>query len=311
MPSIERISRRLKINDLQTFLAVVETGSMGKAARALRTSQSAVSRKIADLEHAFGVQLFDRNQSGIELTSYGRELMRCGMVMFDDLRQGIRNLEYLRDPTVGEIRVGTSEPLSTGIVAAAVERLSRGHPKIVLHITIDNANALHRELEERRVDVIVCRTLQRDSDHFNAEPLFDETYVVAAGARNRWVHRRRIAMADLVDEPWTLAPMNSLPGAVAAEAFAANRLRVPDATVFSHSVHLRNRLLDSGRFLTLFPGAMLQFPSRRTAFRILDVKFAVPSWTVAAITLRNRTLSPVVQMFVACAREVAKQKNLL
>jgi DNA-binding transcriptional LysR family regulator len=130
MPSIDRIGRRLKLNDLHVFLAVVQAGSMGKAAERLNTSQSAVSRTIADLEHVFGVRLLDRSRSGIEPTKYGSELMKCGTAVFDDLRQGVRNIEFLTDPTVGEVRIGTTEPLSVGIVAATIDRLSRRHPRM-------------------------------------------------------------------------------------------------------------------------------------------------------------------------------------
>jgi DNA-binding transcriptional LysR family regulator len=286
MPSIDRIGRRLRLNDLHVFLAVVQAGSMGKAAERLSTSQSAVSRTIADLEHAFGVRLLDRSPSGVEPTRYGGELMKCGTTVFDELRQGIKNIEFLTDPTVGEVRIGTTEPLSIGIVAITIERLSRQHPGIAFHVTVSDAHAQHRALEERQIDVVVCRTLSEPpADHLEARSLFEDTFVVAAGAQNRWAQRRKIAV------------------------FAASGLPVPRTTVFSHSVHLRNRLLEAGRHLTLFPHAMVQFDSKQIAFRVLPVEIPTPSWRVAAITLKNRTPSPVAQIFIDCASDVAKQRS--
>jgi DNA-binding transcriptional LysR family regulator len=306
LPSIDRIGRRLKLNDLHVFLTVVQAGSMGKAAERLHTSQSAVSRTIADLEHAFGVRLLDRSRSGIEPTTYGSELLKCGTAVFDDLHQGIKNIKYLTDPTVGEVRIGTTEPMSVGIVAATIEQLSRRHPRIVFHVTLGDTVTQHRELEERRIDVVVARTLSGSpGDHLSAEILFDDAFVVAARARNPWVQRSKISLAELIDEPWMLPPASSLIGAVAADVFAASGLPIPSATVFSHSVHLRNRLLETGRFLTLFPDAMRRFASKRTPFRVLPVKVPVPAWPVAAITLKNRTLSPVAQLFIDCARDLA------
>ena len=58
---IERIERRVKLHDLRVLIAVVQAGSMGKAAQRLATSQPAISRSIADLEHALGVRLVDRS----------------------------------------------------------------------------------------------------------------------------------------------------------------------------------------------------------------------------------------------------------
>jgi DNA-binding transcriptional LysR family regulator len=310
MPSIDRIGRRLRLNDLHVFLAVVQAGSMGKAAERLSTSQSAVSRTIADLEHAFGVRLLDRSPSGVEPTRYGGELMKCGTTVFDELRQGIKNIEFLTDPTVGEVRIGTTEPLSIGIVAITIERLSRQHPGIAFHVTVSDAHAQHRALEERQIDVVVCRTLSEPpADHLEARSLFEDTFVVAAGAQNRWAQRRKISLSELIDEPWMLPPADSLIGSVAAAVFAASGLPVPRTTVFSHSVHLRNRLLEAGRHLTLFPHAMVQFDSKQIAFRVLPVEIPTPSWRVAAITLKNRTPSPVAQIFIDCASDVAKQRS--
>src|SRR5262245_47360700 len=97
----DRIGRRLKLHDLHVLMAVAHAGSMGKAAQSLNTTQPAVSRSIADLEHALGVRLFDRNRRGVKPTKFGRALLDCGSAVFDDLRQGIKNIEFLADPTVG------------------------------------------------------------------------------------------------------------------------------------------------------------------------------------------------------------------
>jgi DNA-binding transcriptional LysR family regulator len=312
MPSIDRIGRRLKLNDLHVFLAVVQAGSMGKAAEHLSTSQSAVSRTIADLEHALGVRLLDRSHSGVEPTRYGSELMKCGTTVFDELRQGVKNIEFLSDPTVGEVRIGTTEPLSVGIVAITIERLSRQYPGIAFHVTVSDANTQHRALEERRIDVAVCRTLSDPpANDLDVKFLFGDTYVVAAGVRNQWAQRRKISLSELLDEPWMLPPFDSVIGAVAADVFEANGLPMPRTIVLSHSVHLRNRLLEAGRHLTLFPHAMVRFDSKRTTFKVLPVEIAAPSWQVAAITLKNRTPDPVTRIFVDCASDVAKRRTPL
>ena len=82
----DRIGRRIKLQDLNTLMAVVQAGSMGKAARSLNTSQPNVSKSIADLEQTLGVCLLDRHRQGVEPTKYGRALLDCGMTVFDELR---------------------------------------------------------------------------------------------------------------------------------------------------------------------------------------------------------------------------------
>ena len=117
----ERIERRLKLHDLRVLMSVVEGGSMSKAAERLATSQPAVSRAIADLEYSLGVRLLDRSPQGIEPTPYGRALIKRVAAVFDELRLGVKDLEFLADPTAGEVRVAAPIALSTGYVAAAID----------------------------------------------------------------------------------------------------------------------------------------------------------------------------------------------
>src|SRR5215468_9890938 len=100
----DRIGRRLKLRDLHILLAVAKSGSMGKAAADLAISQPSVSKAIADVEHTIGLRLFDRGPRGIEPTIYGRALVNCGTAVFDELRQGVKQLEFSVDPTDGELR---------------------------------------------------------------------------------------------------------------------------------------------------------------------------------------------------------------
>src|ERR1700730_10179877 len=101
-----RIGRRLRLRDLHIFFAVADCGSMAKAGTRLRVTQPAISKAIGDLEAAVGVRLVDRSPRGVEPTAYGYALLKCGVAVFDELRQGIRSIEALADPTAGEVRIG-------------------------------------------------------------------------------------------------------------------------------------------------------------------------------------------------------------
>src|SRR5262244_3236348 len=102
----DRIGRRIRLRDLHILLAVAEWGSMAKAATRLAISHPVVSKTITDLEHTLGVRLFDRNSQGVELTTYGKALLKCGVIVFDEMRQGLKQLEFLTAPDSGELRIG-------------------------------------------------------------------------------------------------------------------------------------------------------------------------------------------------------------
>src|ERR1044071_1460009 len=201
----DRIGRRLRLHDLHVLLTVVQAGSMNRAATTLNTGQSAISRSISDLEHAIGFRLLDRTPHGVEPTEYGRALLVGSAAMFDDLRQAVKKIEFLADPTVGEVRLGTILPLATSFVHAVIDRLSQRYPRIVCHCTIGQQAALHRELMERDLDLLIAWKRTPDSnERSNFELLYDDSYVVVAGTQSQWARRRRIELSELVGETWTL-----------------------------------------------------------------------------------------------------------
>src|SRR3954453_10027132 len=120
-----QIGRRLRFRDLHVLFTVVQNGSMAKAAAQLGVSQPSVSEVMADLEHTLGVRLLDRSPQGIEPTIYAHALLKRSRIAFDELKQGIRDIEFLADPTVGELRIGCPESISSSILPAIVERLSK------------------------------------------------------------------------------------------------------------------------------------------------------------------------------------------
>ncbi len=280
---------------------------MGKAAERLNTVQPSISRSIAELEHALGVRLLDRQRQGVEPTEYGRALLNCGVAVFDELRQGVKNIEFLADPAAGEVRIGNSLTSAANFVVAVVDQLSRRYPRIVFHLVPAGADTLHRELSERNIDLVMTRRGGPfTDDQFGYEILYDDPYVVLTGAQNPWARRRRIELAELVNEPWALPTPDSVLGLVAVEAFRACGLDYPRATVFADFATERMSLLTTGRFLTISPASTLKFPSRRPELKVLPVELSIPRMPVGIVTVKNRTLNPVAKLFIECAREVAK-----
>lgn len=303
----DRTGSRMKLQDLHVLMTVVQSGSMGKAAQRLNTTQPNISRSIAELEHTLGVRLLNRHRQGVEPTQYGRALLDCGVAVFDNLRHGIKKIEFLADPAAGEVRIGSTALLAASFVSAIVDRLSRCYPRIVFHLVTGYMETLHWELTERNVDLLILRSSGLMTDErLDFEFLFDDSYVVAAGAQNQLVRRRRIEIAELANELWVLPPRESVIGSIAMQAFRASGLDYPRATVITDSPHMRISLLATGRFVTIFPASALRFLTNRSEVKVLPVELPMASRPNGIVTLKNRALSPVAQLFIDCARDVAK-----
>jgi DNA-binding transcriptional LysR family regulator len=304
--SSDRIGRRVKLQDLHILTAVVQAGSMSKAATLLNTTQSTISRSIADLEETVGVRLLDRSAQGVEPNQYGRALLMRSVAAFDEIKQGVQDIQHLSDPSAGELRIGCSPAMSEGIVQAVIERLSKQYPRVAFYVTIAGISALLDALRTRRIELGFGRMSgSAPDDDMKQEELFEDPLVVVAGQDNPWARRRKLALAELVNEPWTWAPAAAVDTRV-TEAFRASGVEPPRAAVYAEPINMRIRLAAAGSFLAVVPAYIMRFPARHLSLKVLPVELPTTHGKSGIVTLKNRTLSPLAQLFIDCARALAR-----
>jgi len=301
-----RIGRRLKPRDLHIFIVVAEQRNMARAAEQLAISRPVVSKAISDLEHLLGVRLLDRTANGVEPTIFGEALLRRGLSVFDELRKGIEEIDFLSDPKSGELRIGCTEPIVAGLAAAAIAKHSRVYPNVRFTIQVGNREALLRFLHERRCELIIVRRGLDEAD-IEAIDLFQERLLVVTGRTNTWAGKRRVSLDDLVNEKWIQAPAEIEPGAPTYEAFKAIGQLVPQVTMLSQSHSLRLALLETGRFLTMMPASTLMFGPKIPFIKVLPIKIRPWREPTAILTLKGRLLSPVASHFVAGVTALCKK----
>jgi DNA-binding transcriptional LysR family regulator len=305
-----QIGRRLRLRDLHVFFMVAEHGSMAKAAAQLGVSQPAVSEVIADLEHALGVRLLDRSRQGVEPTMFGKAVLKRSAAVFDELKQTVKDIESLADPTTGEIRISCPVAIASTVIPSVIERFAEKYPRVAVHFDEVASVASARnfpELRERKHDLILTRirSLQVDealADDLKTEVLFDDQMVIAAGAASKWASRRKIDLAELVDEPWIMQGTHTWNHQRLTEAFQARGLDMPKTSLITTSMPIITHFLAKGQCIAAIPRSVV----RLNSLRILPVDLPVRPWPVAIVTLKNRTQSPVVERFIECAREVAQ-----
>jgi DNA-binding transcriptional LysR family regulator len=303
----DRVGRRVKLRDLHIALAVAEAGSMTRAAEKLAVSYPVVSKTISELEHTLGVKLFDRSVSGVEPTHYGRALLKSGVAVFDEMRKGLQQIEFIKQPDAGELRIGSSIVTDAGLLPAIIERFSRDFPRAVINVLPENiAIQQYDNLRDRKVELVFGRlpTTMTEPD-LVAEPLFDEPNVVVAGSESRWAKRRNLTLADLIGDPWVLAQPGSLARSLHDEVFRKSGLEPPSAAVLTVSLHLYMRLIETGRWLGLVPSSVMRFGGNRMRLKVLPVKTLSPPAPVGFVTVKDRMLTPLAERFIDCTRKIA------
>jgi DNA-binding transcriptional LysR family regulator len=270
----DRIGRRVKLRDLHIALAVAEAGSMTRAAEKLAVSYPVVSKTISELERTLGVKLFDRSISGVEPTHYGRALLKSAVAVFDEMRKGLQEIEFIKRPDAGELVIGSSIVTDAGLLPAIIERFSQEFPRAVVNVLPENiAIQQYDNLRDRKVELVLGRLpITMTEPDLIAEPLFDEPNVVVAGAESRWAKRRNLTLADLTGDPWVLAQPGSLARSLHDEVFRKSGLEPPSATVVTVSLHLYMRLIETGCWLGLVPASVMRFGGNECTSRFYRSK---------------------------------------
>jgi DNA-binding transcriptional LysR family regulator len=303
----DRIGRRVKLSDLHILLAVAECGSMAKAADQLAVSHPVVSRSISELEHVLGVRLLERNPRGIQLTEYGLAMLSRSHAAFGELRQAIKDIEFLADPSAGEVRIGGTPPLVASFVSTIIERLHRRYPRMTFHVVTGGAIPLLRDLDEHKLDLLILRRIGAfPEDIVDFETLYDNPYFVAAGAKNPWARRHHVEFADIAGEMWILPPAGTQFGSFARAIFNEKGLPCPRASVVARTIEMTTNLLGTSRYLAIYPESVFTFPAKHPFIRKLPVELPIASGPIGILTSKNRVLSPAAQRFIDCARSIAK-----
>ncbi|HKJ20411.1 MAG TPA: LysR family transcriptional regulator, partial [Woeseiaceae bacterium] len=165
-----------KFEDLQAFVAVVETGSFTAAADRLDTAKSAVSRRVSALEERLGVQLLRRTTRVLNLTDTGQSFYEHSSRILADLDEAEAAVQQEHGELRGTLRVAL--PLSFGVrhMCKPIAAFCKRHPRLKFDLDMNDRRI---DLVEEGIDVAVRIAHLKDSSLI-ARKLFDSRFVVAA-----------------------------------------------------------------------------------------------------------------------------------
>ncbi len=149
--------------ELEALVAAVDMGSFKGAARALNTSQSAVSRLIQEFEAGFAHPLFDRTQRTAKLTVEGQEVLRVARAA---LRQRATLAERFAQPGIIEsmLRLGVTELAASTWLPRFVSQLRTRYPRLNLEVDVDSSPQLHSRVRNGKLDIALVVDSIRTQD---------------------------------------------------------------------------------------------------------------------------------------------------
>lgn len=182
------------------FLLVAEAGSVRAAARQTNTAASAISRQIALLEEALGIQLFDRSGRTMRLSPAGEELLHGLTASSLVHEQTLEQLNALRGLKSGRIRIATVESISVSILPTMLQHFTNAHPGLQIHITVAGSEAVTELVRDHRADVGMTFN-PSTLDGLDVVDEIDLQLGAVVAARHPLAKRDAVSLRDCLEHP--------------------------------------------------------------------------------------------------------------
>src|SRR5436309_348913 len=225
----------LTLHRLELFLAVLDTGAVGRAAQARRVSQPAVSEHLRGLEAFFGVQLFERAGRGVRPTAAARlvePFVRQALGLVTSAEQAAIQLRGLR---AGAVAVAASTTPGTYLLPEVLGRFHEAHPQITLTLRIGDTREVEQWVAAGAVELGVIGAAPVRPG-LSSEPWVKDELVAIVARRNKLARRRTLRADALMGEPYISREEGSSTRAVAERSLAELGVTV----VSRHAVRTRD-----------------------------------------------------------------------
>ncbi|OJU18009.1 MULTISPECIES: LysR family transcriptional regulator [unclassified Sphingomonas] len=243
---------------LRAFLAVVDRGSLGRAADVACMTQPALSRLIGEMERRFGQRLFDRHSKGMVPTAAGETLIPHARLLLFEMEQAASALDALRGLGRGRLRVGAVAAIARTILPAIAARLLDAAPKLQVDVLDAPEDRLVQALTGREIDVVIAPAI---APHPEIRPIaeldYKDSYTVLAAAAHPLAHRADVGLDDVLGERWAMPEIGSAPRMLFHNLVTAQGGALPDVAVETNSIGVMLATVSSSRLLGWLPKPLI------------------------------------------------------
>lgn len=194
----------IELRHLRYFIAAVEHGSFRKASVALHVQESAISRRIRDLEGHLGVAVFKRCSWGVQLTSAGERFLPRAKRALRQVHEGIGDVAVVGHGREGKIRTGIFSSIASGFLRELLDAFEKTYPGVRIELIDGNPSEHIAAIRQLRLDLafVTGTTLWPECE---TEPLWTERVFVVLPNGHRLCQRKELEWADLMDEKFIVS----------------------------------------------------------------------------------------------------------
>lgn len=290
---------KLRIRHLEIVLTVSELGNLSKAAAQLHSTQSGLSRAIAEIEELVGARLFERTAKGTTCTPLGDAMCRHARLLLTDFRKAEIDLAAVSRGDEGSLTVGCFSMFAGWPLADAARTFRERYPRITLTIEIGTHERLIEDLDAGGVDVLISRFSSTVNPQiYRSTTLLNDPVVLVCATHHPLAGRPDTTLADYVTYPWiTALPGSRIRGELEMSLRQAD-LEIPDM-IGALSLEFGREMLLDGKTLWMLPGSVAAVRQARGELVVLPARPAIRQSPLAAIWRRDRPSTRQARAFAA------------
>lgn len=296
----------MNLRQIESFKAVLETGTVTHAAARLRISQPAVSKLLQSFERNAGMVLFLRDKGRLTPTAEARLLYEEVDRVFQGVDRIRRVAEEIRSSRRGRLSIGVMPALSVGFAQDVLARMGPIHPGIAINIQARDTPRLVEQLVTRQVDLFYSAH-GVEHPEIILEPLSSLPLVCILPKRHRLTRRPVIRMQDLAEEPFAALRQDSITRTRIDEALSRARVRL---TIVLESPMAPTLCAFVARGLGISIVDPLYVGAFSTGLTVRPLEISIPSEIYLA-SLRARRLSLAAAAYAEASRSYASEIQLL
>jgi LysR family transcriptional regulator of gallate degradation len=277
---------------LQAAALLAEVHHMPSVARAMGTSQSAVSQAIARLEDMFGQPLFLRTAHGMLPTDAGRRWIEAFERVLAELRHIPDDIAALAGVVQGVVTIGALPLARSQLLPAAIAAALGEHPRLKIRSFESPYEELTAGLLAGRIDFIVGAVRSHGGDAFESTPLFQDKAVLVARTGHPLAGRRKLKLRDLAGYPWVLGRAGTPLRDAIESFFLSEGVEPPQPAVETGDLALLRGLLVASEMLTVLSARQLHHEVRTSQLVVLPLEMPGMERPIGVTTRRGAHLSP-------------------
>ncbi len=216
----------MNVQQLKTFVAVVDHGSFSDAARALGVSQPAVTMQVQSLESSVGATLLDRRYRRVDLTEAGNAFLPHARRVLEQLDEARQEIEALSGVVTGRLSIAASTTPGVYVIPRLLGAFVEQNPEVGLTVAVHDTAEVIEAVETGHADLGVTGATVRGARVQFEQAGVDELVLICPPS-SPLASRRDVPLAELADERWVLRESGSGTRQV-AERLAADHGLDPD-----------------------------------------------------------------------------------